>query len=542
MKKYLLLLAGMLSFAAVTAQWVDDPSQNTLLASGSSDYGEIYLSTNPETGDTYIQWNNMKENGWVPSLQKVDVNGVPQWGADGIPMSGQECASWSNGVAMTSLKDGGVLSAFANAAGQCIVVKLNEDGSFAWGEAGIVALDMSDCLRVELAAGNDGGFWVLGYNYESTYLRYYNSDGTPYGEQIAISDENGCQVDFSQMVIDDDNNVFVVYMREKWAVSYYYNKRIYVAKYSPEGEQLTPEVQLMTEASISGQIYHDVCADGLGGGYAYISHPALNDCFEVYAFHFDSEGNNTFSQPAGLTVSAPDGYYFHFQPSASVDPVTHDLLVAYRETDSDYQIHDAIFVNRITTTGEKIWGDAGYKLVPTAEQILSSIMIDAYPDGTGASIVYSYAPLTYDYTIHAMGIDSEGARLWTTDICTTPSFVSPCDFTSGYHNGQTIIAWQDGRDDGTALYGQNLRPDGKLGPSGEGLNEEVDNKVVVYPNPVKNTMILNGVEAGTQVRIYDVTGSEVMNFVYEGLNVNVENLANGIYLLRTNDSTIKFVK
>lgn len=468
MKKHLLSFAFLLCASATMAQWVDDPSQNTLLATGSSDYGEIYISTNPQSGDTYIQWNNMKSNGWVPSLQKVDVNGVPQWGDDGILISGQQCATWSNGVAMTHLKDGGAVSAFANADGQCIAVKLNEDGSFAWGEAGIVALEMSDCLRVELAAGNDGGFWIMGYDYSNTYLRYYNSDGTPYGQQVTISDSNGKSVDFTQLVLDDDNNVFAVYIKEQWAVSYYYNKSICVAKYTPEGVQATPEVELMTEFSMSGQIYHYALADGLGGGYAYISHPAINDCFEVYAFHFDSNGNNTFSQHEGLTVSAPDGYNFHFQPNASVDPVSHDLLVAYRQTDADYQIHDAILVNRITADGEKVWGDAGFTLIPTAEQSLSSIMIDAFPDGSGASIVYEYSNSGYNYTIHSIGISNDGSRLWTSDICTSPSYVSLCDFTSGYHNGQTIIAWQDGRDGNTALYGQNLQPDGSLGPVEQG--------------------------------------------------------------------------
>ena len=79
-------------------------------------------------------------------------------------------------------------------------------------------------------------------------------------------------------------------------------------------------------------------------------------------------------------------------------------------------------------------------------------------------------------------------------------------------------------------------------PSGEGVDENNSEAVAVYPNPVKNVMSLKGVAAGTEVRIYDITGSEVMSFVYEGKNINVENLANGVYVLRVNGNAIKFVK
>ncbi len=81
-----------------------------------------------------------------------------------------------------------------------------------------------------------------------------------------------------------------------------------------------------------------------------------------------------------------------------------------------------------------------------------------------------------------------------------------------------------------------------LGGSNNGINDINGNEFTVYPNPVKNTLNINGVEPGTEIRIYDVTGSEVMSFVYEGQTVNVEDLANGVYILRTNDNIVKIVK
>lgn len=461
MKKILFTLFSVLLVAFTTmAQWVNDPAQNTLLASGSNDYGELYVSTNESNGNTYFQWNNMKSNGWSPSLQMVDVDGTPQWGSDGIAIMGQTFASYSNGIAMTYLKGGGVVSAFANENGQCIAVKINDDGTFAWGEAGIVALDMISCTRTELAAGSDGGFWILAFNENDTYLRYYNADGTPAGNQITISDTGNKSIAFSQMVLDSSDNVFVVYEKQSWAVSYYYNKSIYVAKYSTAGTQLTPETLLMSEQMMSGQISHDVCADGLGGGYAWISYP-LNECFEVFVFHFNSNGENTYNGTDGVVLSQQDGYNYHLQPSASVDAASHDLLVAYRQTDAQTQSQDALYLNRITATGSKPWGGAGITVLPISSSNIGELFVNTF-DG-GSVVTYAICDVPYQYMIKAKGFNDLGNSIWEADICTHVSNISMCENTSGFHNGQLIAAWEDQRS-GKALYGQNIHTDGTLGP------------------------------------------------------------------------------
>ena len=486
----MLLFLLLLTAGIVKAQWVDDPAQNTVLAQGSNDYGEIYISTNETTGNSFIQWNNMKSNGWSPSLQMVDIEGNPQWGDNGVAIMGHTFNTYSNGIAMTALTGGGVVSAFVNAAGQCIAVKIDDDGTFPWGEAGIVALEASDCTRTELAAGNDGGFWILVFNSNDTYLRYYNADGTPAGSQITISDDNGAFVAFSQMVLDDDNNVFVVYEKEVWAVSYYYNKSIYVAKYSTAGTQLTSETLLMSEQMIGGQISHDVLPDGLGGGYAYICHPAQAQCFEVYTFHFDANGNNTFSNANGIIVSPQDGTNFYLEANGTVDPISHDLIMAFRQTDAMTQTQDALLVNRVTTTGDMPWGSAGITLIAASSKNISGIFIEAFPNNNGAAVIYKTNTSTspYNYFIHSIGIDGDGSNIWNAPICTVTSMIAECENTSGFHNGQLVMAWEDRRGN-TALYGQNLHPDGTLGapsvvtcnaPTNPIASGEVENVILTW--------------------------------------------------------------
>ena len=87
MKKLVLFLVGLFAFTALQAQWVDDPATNTFIANSSADAGEVYLSTDEVSGDTYLQFNQMRSNGWVPTLQRLTFEGIPQWGDDGITIT-----------------------------------------------------------------------------------------------------------------------------------------------------------------------------------------------------------------------------------------------------------------------------------------------------------------------------------------------------------------------------------------------------------------------------------------------------------------------
>lgn len=541
MKKLFILSIVLLSIITVNAQWVNDPSQNTLLASGGADYSEIILSTNPRTGNTFMQWCGFYPNGWSPSIQKVDSLGNPQWGTNGIHIDGQDFASYSNGVAMVALPDGGVVSGFANYNGECIAVKIDEDGNFAWGSDGIVALNAENCIRTELAAGREGNFWILSFNDQSMYLRYYHSDGTPAGNQITISDDNGKNIVFGQMVLDDEDNVFVVYMKQQYAYSYYQYKSICVEKFSTDGSQMTREEELMSTVAISGQICHNACPDGLGGGYAWISHPAYNNLFEVYLFHFDSNGQSTIFDTTGLIVSEVDYYNFHNMPSASLNPVSHDLLMAFVEVDAVTQTYNNIHVNRITPNGTKLWGNAGITIVPTTTTNIASVMIDAFPDGTGASVIYKLN----DNSIQAVGIDTLGTVVWDTVLSTgSGNRIALCDAATGFHNNQNIIAWEGTRNNVFGMYGQNLKiepviDDEDDDDDGDDGDDEDDDDVAVENfkiNPITiyqsgDVLHING-EDIQRAMLVNLMGQPVGTNSSTGHDISVSNLPKGIYIVR----------
>ena len=161
MRKLLLLLTGLFAFIALEAQWVNNPASNTVIANATSDAGEVYTATDPVSGDIYVQWTDGASNGWSPTLQRLNSEGVPQWGNTGIHPNYYALASWSQGIAMAATTDNAVVTCFATADGHPIAIKINADGTYAWGEQGIMLFNGLGESRTELLAGDDGGVDVL---------------------------------------------------------------------------------------------------------------------------------------------------------------------------------------------------------------------------------------------------------------------------------------------------------------------------------------------------------------------------------------------
>ena len=457
MKKLFLLLALTASFV-LQAQWVDDPVNNTFIANSSDDAGEVYLATDEVSGDTYVQWAQMRSNGWAPILQRLDFEGNPQWGAEGIPMTNPDLATWSPGYAMAATTDGGVVSVFRTASAHHFAVRINADGTMPWGEDGIMLFDGQGGDRSEVMAGNDGGVWALGTDYTYSYLQYVSADGT-LGPVITIGDGDWNH-DFGLMVPGFDNSVLVVYEKNHWAYTYYYEKEIWVIGFTVDGVQIAPEQQLMGPYTMGGSYCHYVVPDGANGGYAYMWHAGIMGAFNTYVFHFDQYGNSTISSLDGTAVHEPDANNFYLSAYGTVDPISHDLIIAYEQTDASTQAQSRIYMNRITSTGEKVWGE-GILVADYFGESYSDIIVDAFEDGSGFCIIYNIGDGYYS-NVEAIAFDMDGNQLWTKILSSGVYPKAMCENSTGFHLGQNIVAWVNSANGG--VYGQNIGPDGTMGP------------------------------------------------------------------------------
>ena len=461
MKKLSLLLMVLTVTFTLQAQWVDDPINNNHIANSPDYSGEIFVSTDVENGDTYVQWSSSGPNGYGPTLQRLTFDGTPQWGDDGIRIMEHGFYSYSEGIAMDVTTDHGVVSCFATSNDQTVAVKINADGTYAWGEQGVVLFDGNGFSRAEVIATDDGGAWALGFDYQRLYLQCIGADGTLYPTIIVEAEGYKCQ--YGKLTLGIGNSVFLTYEKTSATSGFWLDKEIHLVGYTADGTQIGPDVTLMSSQTFQVTYIHYVVPDGLGGAYAYIWHSGIGSVFNTYVFHYDANGFSTISDTNGIPVHSADPANFYISASATVDPVTHDLLITYLQTDSYSQATRKVYVNRITATGERPW-DEGVLVYDNGTNGCGGLSIDAFEDGSGFAVVYYKGGLADDgrATVEAVGMDMECNVLWNKQLCSVNYAKSSSKRSSGFHMGQNIVAWVNSDEGG--IYGQNFGPDGTMGP------------------------------------------------------------------------------
>ena len=456
MKKLSLLFLTLTSLATLKAQWVDDPATNTRIANCADGAAEVYVSTDVSTGDSYVQWHYQGENGWSPWLQRLDADGVPQWPASGIHVTTPDFATWSPGYSMTAV-NGGVVTVFRTLGPHHWAVKINADGSLPWGEHGLMLFDGEGGGRSEVLStyyyDHDDGVWALGTDMDSTFLQYINADGTLCPKTTIKDPAKKCT---NGLLIPAEDGVFVVYAKQTLQGYTNYNKEIHVAGYNKNGEQIFPETLLFGQQTVGASYVHYAIPDNQGGGYVYQFHNAIGGVYNTYVTHFDKNGTATITDPNGIAVHSPDYSHFYTNAYATVDPESNDLIIAYLQKDAESQSEHRVYVNRITESGEKPWGD-GILVADYTNRSYSDIHVDAIDAVYGFVVTYG----TSQGTIEAVGYDNEGNQQWSTIMSSTRYNKTISENTTGFYDGQNIVAWVNSDDGG--VYGQNIGWDGALG-------------------------------------------------------------------------------
>ena len=78
------------------------------------------------------------------------------------------------------------------------------------------------------------------------------------------------------------------------------------------------------------------------------------------------------------------------------------------------------------------------------------------------------------------------------------------------------------------------------------INDIDNNEIIIYPNPVKNTLFIVGVSENMWMSIYNFQGNMIQRKQVQDNNLDISNLTKGIYLIKfeTKSGTItrKFFK
>lgn len=104
--------------------------------------------------------------------------------------------------------------------------------------------------------------------------------------------------------------------------------------------------------------------------------------------------------------------------------------------------------------------------------------------------------------------------------------------------------------DGTKLAERNLEDVKKITFKEDGSTDIIENTIEkevslnAYPNPTQNALFLSGLKEGESINIFSTDGQLIRKLIATGENMQIEvsSLKNGIYLLQSGLSIIKFIK
>jgi hypothetical protein len=484
-------------------------------------------------------------------MQRFNAAGEAQWQEQGKLVSSHPQDTWLTDYDLTVTSNNEACLVFNDCrAGQdwdIYAYKLSSDGSFLWGEDGIIVSSNSNFeVDPKVAVTSTGAVvvcWVEERNDSSVVnLRKFTSDGQDFWQNPTIKSvgaEYGLSI---ARVVAAENDAIIMQALVQTGPSFMSPRNIYAYKLSLAGEHLWGQdgVVVSDAGGIGLQVKAGLQPDGAGGAFAYWYDARNGNEHHVYAQHVLADGTMDWADD-GVQVSLTYGE-MQMVPAFVYLPSQSRIIIFYEATDYN-QAMIGVHGQMLDSEGSRMWGDAGSVLVPMSAQ--SRMLICGVRQDGGAIAAYLETVGNNESLklVKAIRVDMLGQPVWPNspiEMTTTQ-----CDrlFLNAAVNdlGQMIAVWTDNRFGPAGdIFLQNINPDGSFGPYPTAIDDETESPsgywlLGSYPNPFNGTAVIT-VEGADRadIGIFDVAGRRVDVLRAEGGRAfwNAAGQSSGIYFAR----------
>ncbi|MDD4602891.1 MAG: T9SS type A sorting domain-containing protein [Bacteroidales bacterium] len=591
MKKRTLFLIGSLIIMVnvAMAQWVSDPSANTLLAGVDSAYAYGEMVGNSNDSASYLLYYKStlpKAPFFNLYLQKIDYHGYRKFGNDGILIDPGPNRTWVSGVAVVPNQDSCVYVAYSkvqfypgpeDTVNAIFLNKLTKNGVKMWGDEGVqISKGSTACSSFSpyLLVTEDNQV-CIGYitidsvgtpigNFQNVILKKLSATGTliweytfprefaefnwgvsmyptANGNIMAIcrhdstdfSDTSFLQSLWAQKI---DANGLPLFAHPKNILSY--------PKYTGDYPMTMVHVERNSE-------------DGFYVGVAY-DQGAVS--IQTFIQHIDADANTLFPEPVPVVIdAATDLERADF--GIRYLPETQELLVVWAE--KNFSTHTAsILGQKISSTGTRIWGDSAKELYPKVSMLDSTYaFLTLRKSGINESILFFMKRITSSAAIfsYANKLDPDGNSVWGKTTLLSNKSGNNVALLALEEVGNQWVAYYTDQMDTTyshlckgQLFGQNIFNNGSIGV---GVKEIVPvlSSLTVYPNPASGNISVDfelETSSNIQAALWSQDGRMIRNWEFSNVSVgkshlsfDVKGIPDGLYILRlfngTKSSTIK---
>jgi hypothetical protein len=530
------------------AQWSPDSTLNLTICDLS---GEQVLPKICATSDggCFISWFDTRSGSYCVYLQRLDYQGNPQLGDDGLLVSDQPQMSWLVNYSMAVDGSDNAIIAFSderNAAGELdvSVYKISSTGEFLWGVDGICLSDPSvpgfEPNPSVAVTGLGNCVFAWGKSEDTDYLIFQklSPDGDKLWGDWGVTLESSADLSVPVLVPSGQDSVIAMWKSSTGSYPMTVT-HLYADMLGTDGSGLWGDspVLIYDTGSISPWAYPGMISDGLGGAYCYWYDAPSPSEFNVWAQHLDVQGEMQYPMNGAQGSTFGDNR-LHMSPSGEFDPVSGQGYLFWAETDGS-QNYYGVYGQAFSAAGERLWTDSGLELLPLGSQ--QTGFVEALAAADGIFVSFFIDATATSLRVWKLGYD--GAVLWGPVTLSAGSLGGKDDpvVCAGWDDG-AYYAWTDFRSDG-GVYAQNIQSDGTLGQYLGIESEGAGFAVRISPNPSRGavSISLSGPVGRTVVvGIYDLAGRLVDSLGTvlgeEGATLlwnRRDSVPPGIYLVRT---------
>ncbi len=380
------------------------------------------------SGGTLVAWHDGRTS--CIYAQRMDAEGVPLWGPDGVPAGRATFASLKPqitgdgfGGAYVLFERDSLYACWDMGLGPCLylckvfVSKLSADGSILWqkrlhippapdgfvtdeaprmrpdGEGGVVvawrATNQLQCYPPCVECGCE---WV---NYDVLAQRIDGTGAFLWGEaHVKLFDNAGYSNAPNPRIVADGAGGFVVTFERS---SGYNTGAVYAQRVSGGGELLWGPTGVVVFATAGYPSNPVIAADGYGGSFVAWSGGGTSP--GIYAQRLDAAGCLLWP-PAGVPVCVASGSR---EGLRIVPGAPGNVILSWKETRGGIQ---SIYAQRLDPAGQAVWTPDGMPLNAPGPECVEPVQA---ADGTGGSIVsWVELPAGYGDALRGIWGDASG--------------------------------------------------------------------------------------------------------------------------------------
>ncbi len=447
------LVIVAISSTLASAQWTDDSTVHQIVADGSGEQVQPKLVPTVD-GGCYVSWYS-SEAGYDVRLQRLDAQGNPLWGDNGILVADRGFTSTQDyGLAVDSA--GHAVLAFRDDRFGGVMItaqRVAPDGTLGWGANGVQLGDPGASLNSpDIAAASDGDV-VVGWNSNlNTELASIDTSGLIEWETTLSSDIDDTLI-VSAMQGSDNGSVIVSWVQYGFFLG---PKNLLAQKIDANGnEAWANRAAVFDGGSLQFGNFPGFVASA-DGSSTFAWYDTANS-LQVYVQRLASDGSEMFAHNGVAASTAPRE---RVSPAVAYDPANETAFVSWVELDNN-QGNQGVYAQAFDNNGTRLWGDSGVVLSAIDTNASSSINTQVIDNNLVTLWIENTGSFGSE-VVNSTRLDNGGNPVWSTQVASNPAMrtrlattVSSDDFV--------IAAWQIG-DFGVAdIESHNLNADGSLG-------------------------------------------------------------------------------